>query len=129
TSTKLSFVMASNLTFTANFKDIARPVDVVLNPAKGKTFTGTATGRASDNAGVIGVWFKVNGGAWTPAHLLDDGNWNTPDLSSSLLSGANTISAYAADAAGNASLTNTIAFNFTVQPVADWAPDTLNGLL
>ena len=122
--------MASNLTFTANFKDIARPVNVILAPTKGQTFTGTiATGKAMDNAGVVGVWFNVNGGAWTPAHLLDGTNWNTPDLSSSLLSGANTISAYATDAAGNASLTNTIAFNFAVQAVADWAPDTLNGLV
>jgi len=129
-STKLSFVMASNLTFTANFKDIARPVNVILTPTKGQTFTNTvATGKAMDNAGVIGVWFKVNGGTWTAANLLNGTNWNTPDLTSSLLSGANTISAYATDAAGNASLTNTIAFYFAVRPVADWAPDSLNGLL
>jgi len=130
TSTKLSFVMASNLTFTANFKDISRPVNVILNPAKGKPLTGdAAAGKASDNAGVTGVQFMVNGGAWSPANLLDGMNWNTPALSSLLLSGANSISAYATDAAGNNSLTNTIAFNFAVQPVADWAPNTLNGLL
>ncbi len=130
TSTKLSFVMASNLTFTANFKDIARPVNAILSPTKGQTFTNTvAKGRAMDNVGVVSVSFQVNGGAWTPANLLDGTNWTTPDLSSALLSGANTISAYAMDAAGNASLTNTIAFNFAVRPIADWAPDTLNGLL
>src|SRR5262249_10806689 len=39
------------------------------------------------------------------------------------------ISAYAVDAAGNVSLTNTALFTYVIQPVADWAPDSLNGLL
>jgi hypothetical protein len=30
---------------------------------------------------------------------------------------------------GNASLTNSVKFTYKVTPVADWAPDTLNGLL
>lgn len=132
TSTKLTFRMASNLVFTANVKDVTRPVNVILTPAKGQTLTGAppkATGRAMDNVGVATVWYKVNTGAWTMATLLDGTNWQTADLSSALLSGADTISAYAVDAAGNASLTNTIAFSYAVSQSVDWAPDNLNGLL
>jgi len=132
TSPKISFVMASNLTFTANFKDIARPVNVILSPTKSQIVTAaepTATGKAMDNAGVTAVWFRVNGGAWTSADLVDGTNWHTASLSGQLLSGPNSISAYALDAAGNASLTNTIAFTYVIQPSVDWAPDSLNGIL
>ena len=132
TSPKISFVMASNLTFTANFKDIARPVNVILSPTKSQIVTAaepTATGKAMDNAGVTAVWFRVNGGAWTSVDLVAGTNWHTASLSGQLLSGPNSISAYALDAAGNASLTNTIAFTYVVQPAADWAPDSLNGIL
>jgi hypothetical protein len=132
TSPKLTFVMASNLTFTANFRDITRPVNVILSPTKNQKVTNAApvaTGRAMDNVGVAGVWFQVNGGTWTPADLTDGTNWHTANLASQLVSGANTISAYAQDAAGNASLTNTIAFTYTIPPSADWAPDSLKGLL
>ncbi len=132
TSAKISFVMASNLVFNANFKDITRPVNVILTPTKGQVLNSTppiATGRASDNVGVAAVWYKVNAGAWTQANLGDGTNWQTADLSTQLLAGPNTIAAYATDAAGNISLTNTIAFSYVVQATADWAPDSLNGLL
>jgi uncharacterized repeat protein (TIGR03803 family) len=130
-STKLSFVMSSNLMLTANFKDITRPVNVILSPTKGQVINSagaTATGRAMDNTGVTAVWCQVNGGAWFPANLTDGTNWQTASLSTQLLAGPNTISAYAVDAAANASLTNTIAFTYAVEPVADWAPDSLNGI-
>lgn len=130
TSTKISFVMASNLTFTANFKDITRPVNVILSPTKGQTLTsGVVTGKASDNVGVAGVWFRANSGPWLSAQLVDGMNWHTPSLADQLLSGANSISSFAQDAAGNASLTNSIAFNYVVQAGTDWAPDSLNGIL
>lgn len=50
-------------------------------------------------------------------------------MATQLLAGANSISSYAIDAAGNISLTNTIVFTYVIQTVADWAPDSLNGLL
>ena len=131
-SAKIGFVMASNLTFTANFKDIARPVNVILTPKKGEMLSGAsiiATGRASDNRGGPVVWYRVNSGAWTEVNHSDGTNWQTADLSALLLAGPNTISAYAVDAAGNISLTNTIAFSYVVQAGADWAPDSFNGLL
>jgi uncharacterized repeat protein (TIGR03803 family) len=132
TSSKLAFVMVSNLTFTANFKDTARPVNVVLSPTKGQvlsTAAPTATGRAMDNTGVTAVWCRINGGTWFQVNLPDGTNWQTADLSTQLLAGPNSISTYALDAAGNASLTNTIAFTYVVQPTADWAPNSLNGLV
>ncbi len=131
-STKITFVMASNLTFTANFKDNTRPVNVILSPTKSQRVIAApfaATGKAMDNTGVTAVWFRVNTGAWAAADLVDGTNWHTADLTSQLVSGANTISTYALDAAGNASLTNTIAFTFTPPPSADWAPDSLKGII
>src|SRR5262249_21735990 len=88
-----------------------------------------ATGRASDNVGVTAVWFRVNSGAWTAADLPDGTNWHTADLTSQLVSGANSISTYATDVAGNASLTNTITFTYAPPPSTDWAPDSLKGIV
>jgi hypothetical protein len=89
-----------------------------------------ATGKATDNASVMSVWYRINGGAWDAAVLAGNGtNWSTPGFGASLLSGSNTVSAFAMDGAGNVSLTNTIRFKYIIQPVADSAPDSLNGLL
>jgi uncharacterized repeat protein (TIGR03803 family) len=132
-TSKLSFVMASNLIFIAEFLDITRPVNAILSPKAKETVTNTppvATGKATDNMGVSNVWYRANQLLWHPADLAGDGmNWSTPSLVDSLFSGSNSISAFAVDAAGNVSLTNTILFNYVIQPVADWAPDSLNGLL
>jgi hypothetical protein len=132
-TTKISFVMASNLTFVANFVDITRPVNAILTPKAKETVTNAApaaTGKATDNVGVSNVWYQVNQLPWNQADLAIDGqNWSTPGLLGSLLSGSNSLSAFAVDAAGNISLTNTILFKYVIQPVADWAPDSLNGLL
>lgn len=129
-SSKISFVVASNLVFNANFKDITRPVDVILVPTKGQVLSNSAaSGRAMDNVGVTAVYYQLNNGTWTQANLSDGTNWQTADLSAQLIAGANAISSYALDDAGNASLTNTIVFSYTVSTVADWAPNSLNGLL
>lgn len=130
TSSKISFVVQSNLVFYANFKDITRPTDVILAPTKGQVFSNSvASGRAMDNVGVTAIYYQLNGGTWTLANSGDGTNWQTADLSGQFVAGANTISTYAVDAAGNASLTNTIAFSYQVSAVADWAPNSLNGLL
>lgn len=76
-SAKLTFVMASNLTFTANFNDVTRPVNVILSPTKSQVLSNaspTATGRAMDNAGVAAVWCRVNSGGWFEANLVDGTN-------------------------------------------------------
>ena len=114
TNAKLTFVMRAGLSFTANFKDTQRPTCVVLFP-KVKQAVGapviTATGRASDNAGVTAVYFQLNTGDWSPA--TGTTNWSAPDLV--LAPGTNVIRACAVDAAGNYSLTNSIAFSYAVQ--------------
>ena len=130
---KLTFNMQSNLSFTANFLDSARPVNGITNPVAKQKWSNalfTASGKASDNVGVATVWFQLNGSGWNPATLaLNNRDWSSPGLTNFLFAGSNQIQAFAADAVGNYSLTNTVAFTYVVQLVADWAPDALNGLL
>ena len=131
TAARLKFTMYSNLVIVANFRDIARPVNVITSPTVGQTVTNnpaSAQGRAKDNVGVSNVWVQLNGGGWTSAASSNAfTNWSTTNLI--LFSGANLIQAYAVDGAGNASLTNSVKLNFRAAPAADWAPDSLNGLL
>ncbi len=113
TSPKLTFLMASNLTFTANFKDTQRPVLTVLYPKARQTVTSsvlTATGKAGDNLGVDAVYYQLNRGPWALAQGTTA--WSGPNLA--LVPGANVIRAYALDAAGNASLTQTVSFTYLV---------------
>lgn len=132
TRSKITFPVAPGLVFNANFQDTTRPVDVILSPTKNQVVTNpapVATGKASDNVGVAAVWFQVDGGDWMTANIPNGTNWTTPGLLPFLLAGPNTIKAFAQDAAGNSSLTNSVPFKYLVQPGADWAPDSLNGLL
>jgi hypothetical protein len=128
---RLKFTMYTNLVLIANFKDIARPVNIIRFPAVGQTVTNTpltAAGKAKDNVGVSNVWVRLNGSGWntvTTSNIYT--NWTATNLV--LTSGANLLQAYAVDGVGNASLTNSVKFTYKVTPVADWAPDTLNGLL
>lgn len=131
TTSKLTFTMASNLLFTANFVDITRPVCVVTSPVPNQKWTNAvfvAGGKASDNVGVSNVWYQLNSGGWSNA-ITTAGSavWSTPNLT--LLSGSNVIQAFAVDGAGNNSLTNSVRFLYLVQAAADWAPGSLNGLL
>jgi hypothetical protein len=66
---------------------------------------------AKDNLGVASVWVQANGGAWTSSVNTANGftNWN---VNVGLNPGANTIRAYAKDAAGNISTTNGINFTY-----------------
>lgn len=110
---RLSFTMASNLTFVANFRDSTRPVCIITYPAAKQSVSNspiTVTGKASDNVGVTTVNYQLNGGGWNPATLTDATDWQTPNLALNV--GANVIQAFATDAAGNVSLTNTINFNY-----------------
>jgi Divergent InlB B-repeat domain/Bacterial Ig domain len=110
---KLTFVMASNLTFTANFVEVTRPVNIITLPAVNKTITNasfTATGKASDNVGITNVWYQLNGTSWylvTTTNLFT--NWTAPGLIP--VTGSNMFQAFAMDAAGNVSLTNSVKFS------------------
>ncbi len=127
----LTFVMQSNLTFTVNFTDVARPMNIISFPAVNQIVTNapfSAAGKARDNVGVMSVWYQLNGAGWNPAATANAfTNWTAPGLT--LMSGPNLIQAFALDAAGHASFTNNVKFSYRVVPVLDWAPDSLNGLL
>jgi hypothetical protein len=108
---KLAFVMASNLTFTANFLDVARPVSAILSPkASQKLNQGTFTiaGKARDNVGVTGVFWQLNGQGWNPASTTNQ--WTNWTAEATLTLGSNTVQAVAADARGNWSPTNQVKF-------------------
>src|SRR5205823_1456113 len=95
----LAFVMASNLTFTANFVDVMRPVNIISYPAVNQRVTNAAialAGKAKDNVGVTGVWYQIDGADWNLA-ITTNGwtNWTAAD--SALLSGANLAQAFATD--------------------------------
>ena len=110
----LAFVMEPGLAFTANFRDVTRPTLAVLSPKAKQTVASpaiTATGKAQDNVGVTAVYYQLNANLWALA--AGTTNWSTPSLS--LNPGTNVIRACAFDAAGNASLTNSITFTYAVQ--------------
>jgi hypothetical protein len=129
----LTFVMASNLVLTANFADIQPPVCVITYPAVGHTVSSSpinAMVRASDNVGVAAVYYQLlPGGSWQSDATSTDGtNWTVANLA--LTPGANTLSAYAEDAAGNRSKTNKVSFKYesSTGGGGDLAPTSLSGM-
>ena len=111
----LKFVMASNLVFTANFADVTRPTLAVTNVAAGGGVSNqffTVRGLAADNVGVVGVVYNLNDAGWQGLSPGGDvTNW-AADLT--LVPGTNTLAAYAVDAAGNVSVTNTVKFVYVL---------------
>jgi hypothetical protein len=131
-STKLTFLMASNLSFTANFKDTTRPVLAILSPKLRQTVSNavfTVTGKASDNVGVTNVLYQLNGGGWLRADTTN--GWTNWMAELTLSAGTNVVQAFAEDAAGLSSLTNTVSLVNKASgppPPTDWAPASLSGL-
>src|SRR5262249_44263088 len=114
-SLTLVFNMQSNLIVTARFLDITRPVNVVITPKASQRWSNelfTATGKASDNVVVSNVVYRLNTNEWLSAITAD--GWSNWTAELTLLVGSNTFSAYAMDAAGNRSLTNTIRFTYVL---------------
>ena len=105
-STSLSFVMQPGLAVQANYMDVTQPTVGILNPANRQQW-GYASmpinGWAQDNIQLAGVNYRINSNAWTRASGAE--NWNGI---ANLADGTNTVDAYAEDAAGNHSLTNTV---------------------
>jgi hypothetical protein len=134
TNPALHFVMASNLTLLATFADTNPPVLAVTAPVANQRMTNAVAavgGMASDNWGVSGVWYQLNGGAWVLAGTTNCwSNWN---VTLPLLSGTNTILAYARDWGGNYSPTSSVSVlssnTFKLQlAVADADPLLTGGL-
>jgi uncharacterized repeat protein (TIGR03803 family) len=106
-SATVRFTMASNLTLQATLVDVTRPTNAITAPAAGQRMSNalaTVAGTASDNGKISGVWYSLNGEPWNqPATTNNWTNWTT---TLKLVGGTNTIRAYALDAGGNSSLTN-----------------------
>jgi|GEM_PF-1211642 len=113
----VQFQMVSNLSLTANFVDIQKPVLAVSLPAGGVLGSNaqfTVTGTAGDNDRVASVFYQLNGAEWTPAGTDNQfTNWTAAGLS--LFAGTNTVSAYAVDATGNVSPTNRVKIIYVVR--------------
>jgi uncharacterized repeat protein (TIGR02543 family) len=112
----LSFTVASSLSLTANFLDVEKPTLSITAPKAGERWSNSVfnvTGKANDNVGVANVWFQHNAQAWTTDAFTSNGwtNWNT---NVTLTAGTNTIKAYAVDAAGNISPTNSVSFIYVL---------------
>jgi hypothetical protein len=115
TNPTLSFVMRSNLTVQAIFADTTRPTLTVAAPAANQRWSNavfTVRGTARDNAGVTNVWCQVSGGVWAGATT---GNiWTNWAVDVPLLPGTNVVKAYAVDAAGNTSITNSVSLIYVL---------------
>jgi hypothetical protein len=111
-SATLTFVMQSNLTFIANFTDPIRPTLAITFPKNKQGVSNAvfnATGTASDNGQLAGVWYQLNGGEWI--QTTNTSNWIAK---LSPVPGANTLQVYAEDTFTNFSTTNSV--NFTYIP-------------
>ena len=112
----LNFMMASNLTFIANFIDTNKPVVAITNITAGINVSNaafTVMGTATDNVAVASVYVSLTNsagiGAWALATGTND--WSLPVM---LAPGTNTVFAYAVDPSGNLSTTNKVGFNYVV---------------
>ena len=109
----LTFVMASNLTFTANFIVVTNPTLTITAPASGQRWSNalfTVTGTARDNLQVSNVVCQLNGGAWSNAATAN--LWTNWTAAVNLIPGTNTIAAYAVDTIGNVSKTISVNFQY-----------------
>jgi Immunoglobulin I-set domain/Divergent InlB B-repeat domain/Bacterial Ig domain len=91
--------------------DLERPSLTITSPRAREKVAAAGfqvLGTVSDNSQVAGVWFQLDSGPWTPAGTSD--GWRTWYASFNPTNGANTISAFALDQVGNASLTNSVSF-------------------
>jgi hypothetical protein len=111
-SATLSFIMTTNLSFTANFVDVTPPSLTITAPTASQRWsnsTFTATGTAKDNVQVSNVFYQLNGGNW---RLATPGNsaWTNWTVTLTPLESTNLFLAYAVDTSGNKSPTNKITF-------------------
>lgn len=107
--TTVQFVMVTNLVLQANFLDTNRPTLTISAPTAGKHMTNAVAmvaGTAADNWKVTAVWCQVNSNSWDLASSTN--GWTNWVTVFKLVSGNNTIRAFASDLGGNVSLTNNV---------------------
>ncbi len=108
--------MESNVNVTATFVDVTKPVLSITAPKSGERWSNSVfnvTGKASDNVGVANVWLELNTNGWT-ANAISINQWTNWNTNVTLIPGTNTIKAYAQDAAGNISVTNSVTFIYVL---------------
>ena len=111
----LAFNMQPGLAFTASFVDIARPLLKITAPTAGQRLSNSlfaVTGKASDNDTVAQVLYSLNNSDWASA--ATGNNWTNWSATPGLVPGSNRFRAYAMDASGNVSLTNTVDFTYVL---------------
>jgi hypothetical protein len=97
----------------ANYLDTAPPAATITSPKANQNLPSpvlAVAGAASDNIGVLGVFCRLNSYGWILADTTN--GWTNWTATFSLEPGSNTVQAYAEDASGNQSATNTVAFAF-----------------
>ena len=105
------FMMKSNLTLQVGFVDVARPTLTITAPTGGQRMTNALAhvrGTASDNWRVTNVWFQLNTDAWSLATSTN--GWTNWTVTLPLVTGTNTVRAYAVDLGSNLSPTNSVSF-------------------
>jgi Big-like domain-containing protein len=93
------------------FVDTLAPFVAITSPSSGATVSGTSTvsADASDNVGVVGVQFKLDGANLGSEDLTApySATWNTTTTAN----GSHTLSAVARDAAGNQATASVVTIN------------------
>ena len=115
-SSNLTFIMTSNLSFTANFVDVEKPTNSIISPTPGQRWSNSLfqiTGKAVDNVAVAAVYYQLNGSNWLSPNTPNAWtNWTT---NVTLTPGSNILRAYAVDTSGNISTpTNQVNFFYIV---------------
>lgn len=126
--------LATSNTVTVSAPDTTPPTVSITAPANGSTVSGTATtvsANASDNVGVTGVQFKLDGANLNTEDTTSPYSisWNTTTATN----GSHTLTAVARDAAGNT--TTSTGVSVTVSnaapqpsgPIAHWKLDETFG--
>jgi uncharacterized repeat protein (TIGR01451 family) len=83
------------------------------------TVTGTAAITGNPLATLTNVYVQLNNGGWTGA--ISTSGWTNWTASVTLTAGSNTVSAYAVDAYGNVSPTNSVTFDYVTNSGALFA--------
>ncbi len=95
--------------------DTTAPALAITYPANNATVTSaslTVAGTASDNVQAANVLCQPNGAGWNPG--ITGNGWSNWTAAVNLTPGTNMVQAYAVDAAGNKSTTNSVSFDYVV---------------
>jgi hypothetical protein len=119
-SATYSFIVSGDSNLVANFKDDVPPVVKMTTPTANEKIPAAAwplEGTATDKAGVVAVYYNLNGTGWVEASTVNGYSswyaWVTLNPDS-----ANTVSVYAVDSLGNSNTPVTTKFVCTAAGLA-----------